>query len=129
VIFAGLSNLFEGGAHDRDNLILPGEQDKLIREIAKANPNTVVVLINGTPVSMPWIDDVKAVLEAYYPGQEGGNAIANVLFGMVNPSGKLPETFPVRLEIHLLEIFRERIMLLIIKKVSMLGTGITIQKK
>ena len=98
VIFAGLSNLFEGGAHDRDGFNLPGEQDKLIMEVTKANPNTVVVLINGTPVAMPWIDNVKAVLEAYYPGQEGGNAIANVLFGVVNPSGKLPETFPVRLE-------------------------------
>lgn len=98
IVFAGLSNLFEGGAHDKSDLILPGDQDKLIREVAKANPNTVVVLINGTPVAMPWINDVKAVIEAYYPGQEGGNAIANVLFGKVNPSGKLPETFPIRLE-------------------------------
>jgi beta-glucosidase len=56
------------------------------------------VLINGTPVSMPWLDDVSAVLEAYYPGQEGGDAIARVLFGDVNPSGKLPETFPKRLQ-------------------------------
>jgi len=98
VIFAGLSNLFEGGAHDKADLILPGDQDRLIREVTKANPNTIVVLINGTPVAMPWINEVKAVIEAYYPGQEGGNAIANVLFGKVNPSGKLPETFPVRLE-------------------------------
>ncbi len=98
VIFAGLSNLFEGGGHDRTDLKLPGEQDRLISAVAKANPNTVVVLINGTPVEMPWINEVKAVVEAYYPGQEGGNAIANILFGKVNPSGKLPETFPVRLE-------------------------------
>jgi beta-glucosidase len=98
VIFAGLSNLFEGGAHDKADLILPGNQDRLISAVAKANPNTIVVLINGTPVAMPWINEVKSVIEAYYPGQEGGNAIANILFGRVNPSGKLPETFPVRLE-------------------------------
>jgi beta-glucosidase len=98
LIFAGLSNLFEGGANDKEDILLPGNQDKLISEVAKVNPNTVVVLINGTPVAMPWINEVKAVLEAYYPGQEGGNAIANVLFGKVNPSGKLPETFPMRLE-------------------------------
>jgi beta-glucosidase len=98
VIFAGLSNLFEGGAHDKTDLILPGDQDRLIEAVAKANKNTIVVLINGTPVAMPWINEVRAVIEAYYPGQEGGNAIANVLFGKVNPSGKLPETFPVRLE-------------------------------
>ena len=98
VIFAGLSNLFEGGTNDKEDIILPGNQDKLISEVAKANPNTVVVLINGTPLAMPWINEVRAVIEAYYPGQEGGNAIANVLFGKVNPSGKLPETFPMRLE-------------------------------
>lgn len=97
VIFAGLSNFFEGGNNDRSDLLLPGDQNLLIREVAKVNPNTVVVLINGTPVAMPWLDDVDAVLEAYYPGQEGGNAIARVLFGEVNPSGKLPETFPVKL--------------------------------
>ncbi|HPM03973.1 MAG TPA: glycoside hydrolase family 3 C-terminal domain-containing protein, partial [Candidatus Cloacimonadota bacterium] len=98
LIFGGLSNLFEGGANDKEDIILPGNQDELISQVARANPNTIVVLINGTPVAMPWINEVKAVLEAYYPRQEGGNAIANVLFGKVNPSGKLPETFPVRLE-------------------------------
>jgi beta-glucosidase len=98
IIYAGLSNLFEGGAHDKSDMSLPGDQDRLIREVARVNPNTVVVLINGTPVAMPWINEVKSVIEAYYPGQEGGNAIAHVLFGKVNPSGKLPETFPVKLE-------------------------------
>jgi len=97
IIYAGLSNFFEGGNNDRPDILLPGEQNNLIREVAKVNPNTVVVLINGSPVGMPWIDDVNAVLEAYYPGQEGGNAIAGVLFGKINPSGKLPETFPVNL--------------------------------
>jgi len=98
VIFAGLSNLYEGGMQDRESLSLPEQQNELIRDVAKANSKTVVVLINGTPVIMPWIDNVSAVLEAYYPGQEGGNAIARILFGEVNPSGKLPETFPQRLE-------------------------------
>lgn len=97
VIFAGLSNFFEGGANDRPDILLPGEQNKLISEVAKVNPNTVVVLINGSAIGMPWINEVNSVLEAYYPGEEGGNAIANVLFGKVNPSGKLPETFPVKL--------------------------------
>jgi beta-glucosidase len=98
IVFAGLSNLYEGGMHDRESLLLPEEQNKLIRSVARANPNTIVVLINGTPVAMPWIDEVPAILEAYYPGQEGGNAIARILFGEVNPSGKLPETFPQQLE-------------------------------
>jgi beta-glucosidase len=98
IICAGLSNVFEGGNNDRDSLDLPGDQNKLISQVAHANPHTVVVLINGAPVAMPWIDEVDAVLEAYYPGQEGGTAIARVLFGEVNPSGKLPETFPKRLE-------------------------------
>ncbi|MCE5175563.1 MAG: glycoside hydrolase family 3 C-terminal domain-containing protein [Bacteroidales bacterium] len=97
VIFAGLSNFFEGGNNDRKDILLPGDQNKLISQIARTNPNTVVVLVNGSPIGMPWINEVKAVLEAYYPGQEGGNAIANVLFGKVCPSGKLPETFPVKL--------------------------------
>jgi beta-glucosidase len=84
--------------NDRESLALPEGQGDLIRAVAKANANTIVVLINGTPVAMPWLDDVPAVIEAYYPGQEGGNAIARILFGDVNPSGKLPETFPKRLE-------------------------------
>ena len=76
IVFAGLSNLFEGGMNDRTTLALPEGQDELIASVGRANPNTVVVLINGTPVAMPWLDDVAAVMEAYYPGQEGGNAIA-----------------------------------------------------
>jgi beta-glucosidase len=98
IVFAGLSNLFEGGMNDRKTLDLPGDQNKLIEAVASANPNTIVVLINGTPVTMPWINKVKSVVEAFYPGQEGGNSIARVLFGEVNPSGKLPDTYPVRLE-------------------------------
>ncbi|HBH85169.1 MAG TPA: hypothetical protein DDY34_15420 [Bacteroidales bacterium] len=97
VIFAGLSNFFEGGNNDRPDILLPGEQNRLISEVSEVNPKTVVVLINGSAIAMPWIDKVNAVIEAYYPGQEGGNAIADILFGKVNPSGKLPETFPVLL--------------------------------
>lgn len=98
IVFAGLSNLFEGGMNDRTTLALPEGQDRLIESVGETNANTIVVLINGTPVAMPWLDDVAAVVEAYYPGQEGGSAIARVLFGEVNPSGKLPETLPKRLE-------------------------------
>ena len=98
ILFAGLSNLFEGGTADRESLFLPAQQNELISAVCNANPRTVVVLINGTPVAMPWLEKVPALLEAYYPGQEGGNAIAKILFGKVNPSGKLPESFPVKLE-------------------------------
>ncbi|MFO7933443.1 MAG: glycoside hydrolase family 3 C-terminal domain-containing protein [Bacteroidales bacterium] len=98
IVFAGLSNLYEGGTADRESLFLPDQQNELIRAVCNANPRTVVVLINGTPVAMPWLERVPALLEAYYPGQEGGNAIANILFGKVNPSGKLPESFPLKLE-------------------------------
>jgi beta-glucosidase len=99
VVCVGLSNSYEGGNLDRESMDLPGQQDRLVEAIANANPNTVVVLTNGNPVNMTrWIDKVPAVLEAWYPGQEGGNAVARVLFGDVNPSGKLPDTIPRRLE-------------------------------
>ncbi len=97
VFFAGLSNFYEGGGNDRTDITLPGDQDKLIQEIVKINPNTIVVLQNGSAVAMPWVNEVKGIVEAYYPGQEGGNAIANILFGKVNPSGKLPESFPIKI--------------------------------
>ncbi|HEX6527772.1 MAG TPA: glycoside hydrolase family 3 C-terminal domain-containing protein [Streptosporangiaceae bacterium] len=91
VVFAG-DQTAEGV--DRGNLELPGFQDQLIEAVANANPHTVVVLDTGDPVLMPWLSQVAAVVEAWYPGEEDGNAIAPVLFGDVNPSGKLPITFP-----------------------------------
>lgn len=74
---------------------VPVSQDQLIEQVAQANPNTIVVLNTGGPVRMPWLGKVKGVVEAWYPGQEDGNAAAGILFGDVNPSGKLPQTFPV----------------------------------
>ncbi len=83
-------------AESRDSsLTLPGNQNELVSAVAAANPRTVVVLENGGPVTMPWIEKIDAALEAWYPGIRGGEAIANVLFGDVNPSGRLPVTFPV----------------------------------
>jgi beta-glucosidase len=80
---------------DADNLELPSEQDRLVDAVTRANPRTAVVLETGGPVLMPWLDQTGAVLEAWYPGQMGGEAIAEILSGAVNPSGRLPVTFPV----------------------------------
>ena len=77
---------------------LPGRTDDLISAVAEANPNTVVVLQSGTPVTMPWIDKISGLVHAWYGGNETGNAIADVLFGDVNPSGKLPLSFPLHVE-------------------------------
>lgn len=79
---------------DAPSLVLPNEQDALIAAVAAANPNTVIVLETGNPVAMPWLDRVNAVIEAWYPGQRGGDAIADVLFGRVDATGRLPITFP-----------------------------------
>jgi beta-glucosidase len=83
----------EGEDHDH-RIELPDAQNRLIEAVAKVNPRTIVVLKSGSAVLMPWLKDVPAVLEAWYPGEEDGNAVADVLFGKVNPSGKLPLTFP-----------------------------------
>jgi len=98
VVFAGLSPASESEGFDRRHMRMPQNQIHLIEEIAKANPRTVVVLHNGSAIELPWIGKVKAVLETYLGGQAVGGAAADVLFGTVNPSGKLAETFPLRLE-------------------------------
>ena len=98
VVFAGLPDSYESEAYDREHMRMPECQNRLIEAVAEANPNTVVVLHNGSPVEMPWIGKVRAVLEAYLGGQAVGEAAVRVLFGDVNPSGHLPETFPVQLE-------------------------------
>jgi len=85
---------WESEGMDRVDLSFPSAQDALVAAVAAANPHTVVVLENGGAHVMPWLANVSAVLEAWYPGQKGGTAIANLLFGAVNPSGKLPITFP-----------------------------------
>jgi beta-glucosidase len=79
---------------DLPSLSLPHNQDAIIAAVAAANPHTVVVLETGSPVTMPWVDAPAAILEAWYAGSDGANALGNVLFGTVNPSGKLPNTFP-----------------------------------
>lgn len=90
-------NAYDAEGTDKPDMILPFGQDALISAVLKVNPNTVVVSIGGGPMEMPWINDANAIVQAWYPGMEGGNAIAKVLFGEVNPSGKLPMTFPKKL--------------------------------
>ena len=86
----------EGERHDRCDLDLPGVQEELIERVVAANPDVVVVLQNGSAITMRrWVGKVKAILDAWYPGAEGGNAIADVLFGDCNPAGRLPLTFPI----------------------------------
>ena len=97
VIFAGLPDSFESEGYDRSHMRLPECQNRLIAEILKVQPNTVIVLHNGSPVEMPWLNDIKGLLEAYLGGQAGGTAVANILYGKVNPSGKLAETIPLKL--------------------------------
>ena len=97
VVFAGLPDAYESEGYDRTHMAMPACQNKLIEAVAEANPNTVVVLHNGSPVEMPWIGKVKGVLEAYLGGQAVGLAVIRVLYGEVNPSGHLAETFPMKL--------------------------------
>lgn len=98
VVFAGLPDNFESEGYDRKHMRMPDCQNRLIEAVAEVQPNTVVVLHNGSPVEMPWIGKVKAVLEAYLGGQAVGGAVVNVLYGNANPSGHLAETFPIRLQ-------------------------------
>ncbi len=98
IVFAGLTAEWEGEGQDRESMDLPGEQDELIAAVADANPNTVVVLNAGSPLHMPWVEKVNSLLQMWYLGQEAGNAIADVLFGETEPGGRLPTTFPKRIE-------------------------------
>jgi beta-glucosidase len=98
VIFAGLTSEWETEGYDRDHMDLPPGSDEMITRVLEANQNAVVVIQSGTPVTMPWAKQTKALLQAWFGGNEGGNGIADVLYGDVNPSGKLPVSFPIRLQ-------------------------------
>src|SRR5690606_11016114 len=92
-------NAYDAEGTDKPDMVLPFGQNELISAVLKANPNTVLVFIGGGPVEMhSWIADAKSIIQAWYPGMEGGNALAKIIFGEVNPSGKLPMTFPKKLE-------------------------------
>ena len=98
VVFAGLPDRYESEGFDRDNMKMPESHVRLIEAVAQANANTVVVLLCGSAVECPWADKVKAVLYMGLPGEAGGEAIANLLYGKVNPSGKLAESWPYTYE-------------------------------
>ncbi len=98
LVFVGTNGEWESEGFDRPDMELPGRQVELIEAVAAANPNTVVVLQTGSPVRLPWLDQVKVVLQAWFPGQECGHAIADVLFGDAEPGGRLSQTWPMRLE-------------------------------
>jgi beta-glucosidase len=98
ILVVGSNSKTESEGYDRENLDLPGGQNELARAVLAANPRTVVVLNAGAPMTMPWLGSARTVLAAWLPGQEGPHAIANVVFGKTNPSGRLPVTFPARLQ-------------------------------
>jgi beta-glucosidase len=98
VLFLGLPDSFESEGYDRTHMRLPNCQSSLLEAVTAVQPNTVVVLHNGSPVEMPWSDKVPAILEAYLGGQAQGGAVVDVLFGAANPCGKLAESFPLKLE-------------------------------
>lgn len=100
VVVVGLPPSFESEGFDREHMRLPDQHNRLVETICKANPNTVVVLCNGSPVQMPWVDQPRAILEAYLGGQGGGMGAARILFGEASPSGRLAETFPIRQSDH-----------------------------
>lgn len=99
VVYVGGKNIeWESEAYDMKSMDLPGPQNELISEILKANPNTIIVNQSGSPITMPWINEASTVLQAWYQGQELGNSLYDVLVGNISPCGKLPVTFPRRLE-------------------------------
>ena len=98
ILIVGTNSDWETEGNDRSSLSLPSDQDNLIKSILNKNKNTLIVLNSGSPVSMPWITEARAVLQSWFPGQEFGNSLAEIVFGLINPSGKLPTTFPLCIE-------------------------------
>lgn len=98
VVFVGLTDEYESEGFDRTSLSMPENHDQLVQAVANVNPNTIVVLQCGSPVTMPWKDQVKGILLSYLAGEASGTATVDLLYGKVNPSGKLAETFPLALE-------------------------------
>lgn len=98
VIFAGLPDAFESEGYDREHMSLPHCQNRLIEAVCAVQPNTIIVLHNGSPIEMPWIQQVKGLLEVYLGGEAVGEATVDILFGKANPCGRLAETFPMKLE-------------------------------
>lgn len=98
VLFVGLTENYESEGVDRNNIDLPKNQTRLINEICKVNKKVIIVLSNGAPISMPWGNNVKAIVTGYLAGEAGGRAIANCLLGKINPCGKLAETYPIKIE-------------------------------
>jgi beta-glucosidase len=98
VVVVGTDDNWETEGEDRSGMSLPGDQDELVAAVAAANPSTVVVVNSGSPVTMPWLGEVSTVLQLWFPGQELGDALADVLTGAEEPGGRLPVTFPVRIE-------------------------------
>src|SRR5205814_3109941 len=98
IVVVGAASISEGEGYDRKDLELPGDQNALVEAILAANPRTAIVLTNGAAYALPWIDHAPAVLEAWLGGEEGPDAVARILFGRAEPSGRLPVTFPRHLE-------------------------------
>ncbi len=98
ILFVGLTDSYECEGYDRKDMTIPVSHSKLIEAVTQVNNNVIVVLLGGSPVEMPWIDKVHTLLNAYLPGEAAGEAIADIIYGIVNPSGKLAETYPIKLE-------------------------------
>ncbi|MFT5210464.1 MAG: beta-glucosidase [Flavobacterium sp.] len=98
LLLCGTNDDWETEGNDREMLALPGKQDQLIERILKANKNTIVVNNSGSPISMPWVNEASAIIQAWFAGQEFGKALSDIILGISNPSGKLPISFPIRLE-------------------------------
>jgi len=96
VLVIGLNNDWESEGYDRDTMHLPRATDKLVSAVLEVNKNTVIVIISGTPVAMPWAESASTIVQSFYAGGEAGHGLADVLFGKVNPSSRLPLTFPIR---------------------------------